>query len=48
LETALLVNVAATIVGLAFLLPGVGLRWQWGGSDRFVPLLTAAGPMGLY
>ena len=48
LNSALLVNVAATLVGIAVLLPGIKLGWQSGGVKRFAPLLSAAGPMGLY
>ena len=47
-ESALLVNVAATIVGLAWLLPGGGLRWQGRWLEQFKPLVSAATPMGLY
>jgi len=48
LESALLFNVAATVVGLGVVLPGTGLRWQWMGVERVAPLLSEAGPMGLY
>ena len=47
-ESALLVNVAATIVGLAWLLPGGGLRWQGRWLEQVKPLVSAATPMGLY
>ena len=47
-ESALLVNVAATIVGLAWLLPGGGLRLQGRWLEQVKPLVSAATPMGLY
>ena len=47
-ESALLVNVAATIAGLAWLLPGGGLRWQARWLEQVKPLVSAATPMGLY
>ena len=47
-ESALLVNVAATIVGLAWLLPGGGLRWQGRWLEQVKPLVSAATPMGFY
>ena len=47
-ENALLVNVAATIVGLTWLLPGGGLRWQGRWLEQVKPLASAATPMGLY
>ena len=47
-ENALLVNVAATIVGLACLFPGGGLRWQGRWLEQVKPLVSAATPMGLY
>ena len=48
LENALLVNVTATIVGLACLFPGGGLRWQGRSLEQIKPLVSAATPMGLY
>ena len=47
-ENALLVNVAATIVGLTWLLPGGGLRWQGRWLEQVKPLASAATPIGLY
>jgi stage V sporulation protein B len=56
-ESALLVNVAATIIGLACLSPGIGLgrlfagsglRWQGGWLEQVKPLACAATPMGTY
>jgi len=56
-ESALLVNVAATIIGLACLFPGIGpgrlfagsgLRWQGRWLKEVKPLAFAAMPMGTY
>jgi O-antigen/teichoic acid export membrane protein len=47
-ENALLVNVAAAIVGLIFLIPGGGLGWQGRWLKHITPLLLSATPMGLY
>ena len=56
-ESALLVNVAATIIGLACLFPsigasrlfaGSGLRWQGRWLEQVKPLAFAAAPMGTY
>jgi stage V sporulation protein B len=56
-ESALLVNVAATIIGLACLYPGIGLgrlfagsglRSQGGWLEQVKPLACAATPMGTY
>jgi stage V sporulation protein B len=47
-QNALLVNVAATIVGLACVLPGSGLRWQGRWLEQVKPLVSAATPIGLY
>jgi stage V sporulation protein B len=56
-ETALLVNVAATIIGLACLFPGIDpgrlfarsdLRWQGRWREQVKPLAFAATPMGIY
>lgn len=47
-ENALLVNVAATIVGLIFLIPGGGLGLQGRWLKHIAPLLSSATPMGLY
>jgi stage V sporulation protein B len=48
LENALLVNIAATIVGLACLFPGGGLRWQGRWLEEAKPLVSTATPIGLY
>jgi hypothetical protein len=47
-ENAVLVNVAAAIVGLIFLIPGGGLGWQGRWLKHITPLLLSATPMGLY
>jgi O-antigen/teichoic acid export membrane protein len=50
-KNALLVNVAATIIGLACLLPALGLKWQgrWQNCRELIrPLLSSAAPMGVY
>jgi O-antigen/teichoic acid export membrane protein len=47
-ENALLVNVGATIVGLAWLFPGGGLRWQARWLEQVKPLVSTAAPIGLY
>ena len=56
-ESALIVNVAATIMGLACLFPGIGLgrsfaysglRWQGRWLEQVKPLASAAAPMGTY
>ncbi len=46
LEKALVINVASTIIGCAFLLPKIGLRWQ--GGSKVSPLIAIAVPIGLY
>jgi stage V sporulation protein B len=47
-EHALLVNVAATIVGLSWLFPGGGVRWQARWREQVKPLVSTAAPIGLY
>ena len=56
-DSALLVNVAATIIGLACLVPGVGvgrlfagggLGWRGRWLEQVKPLASAATPMGTY
>lgn len=48
LEHALLVNVAATVAGLAWVLPGIDLHRRGRFRHRVAPLLSASLPMGLY
>lgn len=48
LEKALIINVASTIIGCAFLLPKIGLRWQGGWFVKVSPLIAIAIPIGLY
>jgi len=47
-ETALLVNIAATVVGLACLLPGDRSQWRGHWLEQVKPLVSAATPMGSY
>ena len=48
LERALLVNAAATVIGLMVLLPGTSLQWKGCWLERVAPLVSVAVPMGLY
>jgi O-antigen/teichoic acid export membrane protein len=48
LEKALLINVASTVVGLALLLPGIGVQWTGRWFSRVTPLVAVAVPIGLY
>jgi O-antigen/teichoic acid export membrane protein len=47
-ENALLVNVAATLIGLACLVPGAGIGWHGRWLEHVAPLVSSAMPMGLY
>ena len=47
-KNALLVNVAATVVGLTCLLPGDRPRWGGHWLEQVKPLVSAATPMGSY
>ncbi len=48
LEKALIINVASTLIGCAFLLPKIGLRWHGGWLTKMAPLIAVAVPIGLY
>ncbi len=48
LEKALVINVASTVIGCAFLLPKIGLRWRGGWFVKASPLIAIAIPIGLY
>jgi PST family polysaccharide transporter len=48
LENALIINVASTVVGLALLLPGIGVQWTGRWFSRVTPLIAVAVPIGLY
>ncbi len=48
LEAALLVNAAATVVGLLCLLPGTAPPWQGACLDKIRPLLAVGLPIGFY
>jgi stage V sporulation protein B len=48
LEAALLVNAAATLIGLLCLLPGIAPPWQGAALEKIRPLLAVGIPIGCY